>query len=272
MIATVDRDRFGPWALITGASSGIGREFARQLAASGINVVIVARRAEKLDDLRQELIREFSIQCRAVAADLTEDAALERVLQATRDLDLGLVISNAGISIPGEFFNVDLAVLEKHLRLNSRTHLNVIRVFGQSVAKRGRGGLLLVGAMGGSNGVPYMANDAGAKAYVRSLGVGLHDELAPKGIHVTVLLPGMTDTDVVQDLGLTRESSPLKPMGVEQVVFEALVALQKNRATIIPGRTNRFINAVVPDSITRRMMGKMFAQTLSKKPPDNQAQ
>jgi uncharacterized protein len=101
MTATIDRERFGPWALITGASSGIGKEFARQLAAAGINVVLVARRDALLAELGRAISQEFDVQYRALAMDLSQEGFIPKLAEHTKDLDIGLVVSNAGTPSPG---------------------------------------------------------------------------------------------------------------------------------------------------------------------------
>ena len=267
MNTQIDKKRFGPWALVTGASSGIGREFARQLAASGLNVVLVARRESLLDEVGQGLAKDFNVQYRTVVADLSQEGFLDKLAEATNDLDIGLVVSNAGTGNPGEFLKIDRGELENLLRLNTLAHLDIAHHFGRRLAGRGQGGLLFVGAMGADKGLPYMANDGGAKAYVQSFSEGLHVELKPLGVHVTVLPPGPTDTPVIAKLGLTPDTMPMKPMAVEQCVSEGLKALQENRSMIIPGRLNRIMNAVVPASLVRGMMAKMFKKTLAKPQP-----
>src|SRR3981081_4585799 len=267
MKVNIGKERFGPWALVTGASSGIGKEFARQIAASGINVVLVARRDALLAELGRAISQEFDVQYRALAMDLSQEGFIAGLADATRDIDIGLVVSNAGTGNPGEFLKLDRQLLQATLRLNTLAHLDIAHHFGRRLAGRGQGGLLFVGAMGADKGLPYMANDGGAKAYVQSFSEGLHVELKPLGVHVTVLPPGPTDTPVIAKLGLTPDTMPMKPMAVEQCVSEGLKALQENRSMIIPGRLNRIMNAVVPASLVRGMMAKMFRKTLATQQP-----
>jgi hypothetical protein len=242
MKGQIDVKRFGPWALVTGASSGIGREFARQIAASGINVVLVARREALLDEVGRAISEDFKVQYRTIVADLSRAGFLEILAKATDDLDLGLIVSNAGTGNPGEFLKIDLEVLENLLRLNTLSHLDIAHHFGQKLVSRGRGGLLLVGALGASSGIPGMANDAGAKAYVHSLGEALHVELKPLGVQVTVLQPGFVDTPVLVKFGLDPAAMPTKPMKVEQCVSEALGALEENRSMIALGSGRRGVD------------------------------
>jgi short-subunit dehydrogenase len=260
---SIDRKRFGPWALVTGASSGIGREFARQIAASGINVVLVARREVLLEQAGAEFTADFGVTHRAVAADLSEDGFIAQLAAATADLDIGLVISNAGTGDPGPFLQKDRDVVTALLRLNTLAHLDIALHFGRRLAARKSGGLLFVGAMGADKGIPMMANDAGAKSYVQSFALSLHDEFKPLGVHVTVLPPGPTATPVLEKFGLDPATMPMKPMPVEQCVGEGLQALAANRALVIPGRLNRIMNAVIPAPAARAMMAGMFAKGLS---------
>ena len=270
MTATIDRERFGPWALITGASSGIGKEFARQIAASGINVVLVARRDALLAKLGRAISQEFNVEYRALAMDLSQEGFIAGLADATHDIDIGLVVSNAGTANPGEFVKLDRQLLRETLRLNTMAHLDIAHYFGRKLAERRRGGLILVGAMGAENGVPYIANDGAAKAYVHSLGEALHYEFKPLGVYVTVLAAGFTNTAVLEKFGLDPKTMPLKPMSVEQCVSEGLSGLLKNRSMIIPGRLNRIMNALVPASLARKIEADMLGKGLaSKSAPTN---
>lgn len=265
MKTALDKQQFGPWALITGASSGIGKEFARQIAALGINVVLVARRDVLLADVGRAIAQDFRVQYRAVAIDLSEDGFLAKLAEATNDLDIGLVVSNAGTGNPGEFLKLDRDLLLATLRLNTVAHLDIAHHFGRKLAERRRGGLILVGAMGAEMGIPFMANDGGAKAYVHSLGEALRYEFKPRGICVTVVPAPPTNTPVLAKLGLDARTMPMKPMSAEQCVFESLNALRENRSRIIPGRLNRTMNVLVPTSVKRTMTAKLFGRALSSR-------
>jgi uncharacterized protein len=256
--ATVDRKRFGPWALITGASSGIGREFALQIAASGIHVALVARRELLLQEVGRECSQRFGVQHHVIVADLSEEGFMANLAGATSDLNVGLVISNAGSANPGRFLSKGHGELAMTLRLSALAHAEIARHFGRKLIERGSGGIIFVGAMGAATGAPFMAHDGGAKAYVESFGLALHEEFKPHGVFVTALLPGPTDTPVLAKFGLDPKSMPMKPMLASQAAREGLNALSRNRPIIIPGRMNRIMRAILPASVTRPMLMRMF--------------
>jgi uncharacterized protein len=263
MKTQIDKNRFGPWALITGASSGIGREFVEQIAASGINVILVARREHLLEELGRSVEKDFGVEYRVVTADLSQPDFLEKLAAATDDLDIGLVVSNAGTGHPGTFLSIERRDLETLLRLNTMSHLDLAHHFGERLAARRKGGLLFVGAMGAMLGNPYMANDAAAKAYVLVLGESLHYDFARLGLNVTVLMPGPTDTPVLTKFGFDAATMPMKPMAVDQCVAEGLRALTANRATCVPGQMNRIMLNIVPRSFVRKMVGEMFERAVA---------
>src|SRR5260370_4373689 len=164
MRAALDKERFGPWALVTGASSGIGRELARQIAASGINIVLVARREDLLKEVGVEFSKRFGVEHRVIVLDASREDFIGRLASATDDLGIGLVVSNAGTANPGEFLKLDRQLLQATLRLNTMSHLDIAHHFGRKLSERRRGGLILVGAMGAENGIPRITNDAAAKS------------------------------------------------------------------------------------------------------------
>ena len=265
MKTQIDKNRFGPWALVTGASSGIGKEFARQIAASKINVVLVARREGLLKEAGVEFSKRYGVEHRVVVLDVSREDFIGQLASATDDLDIGLVVSNAGTGNPGEFLKHDRQLHRTTLRTSTVANLDITHHFGVKLAKRRRGGIVLVGAMGAEAGVPRMANDGAAKAYIHSLGEALHYELKPLGIYVTVLAAGFTNTAVLDKFGLDPKTMPMKPMSVEQCVSETLSGLRKNRSKVIPGRLNRILNALVPASLARKIEADLIDKGLAIK-------
>jgi short-subunit dehydrogenase len=121
----------------------------------------------------------------------------------------------------------------------------------------------LCGAMGATQGVPYMANESGAKSYVQSFGQALHVELFPLGVSVSVLIIGPTQTAIIEKIGFDPATMPMKPMPTEQCVFEGLEALKRNRSSHLSGRMNRIMNAVIPARLSRGLMRAMMAKALA---------
>jgi short-subunit dehydrogenase len=250
---------YGPWAVVTGASSGIGKAFAGQLAAAGLNLVLAARSAGELDALGQALAGAHGISYRAVTVDLSDPGGAAALLAATGDLDIGLLVSNAGTGRPGRLLDQPLDDLHRRFTLNAVTHLDLVHGFGRRFAARG-GGIILTSALGALQGLPNMAHDAAAKAYVLNLGEALHHELAPAGVDVTVLLPGSVDTPVIDALGLRRAALPVRPQPAEAAVRETIAAFLKHRPVYIPGRLMRIMTRLIPRSLSVRMNGRMLGQ------------
>jgi len=229
----IDNQRYGPWALVTGASSGIGEEFARQAAANGLNVVLVARREERLKEVAAELTTHHGIAVLVLPVDLAADGAFAAIVERTDGLDIGLVISNAGAGNPGPFISLPHDRLREIVRLNVVAHLDLAHHFGKKLAERGRGGLVLVSAAAAAGGLPFMANDSATKAYVLNLGEVLHVELRQAGVDVTVLVPVLVNTPVVARIGLDRIGLPAEAITAEQAVDEALTALVANQVSTL---------------------------------------
>ncbi|MBX2798943.1 MAG: SDR family NAD(P)-dependent oxidoreductase [Myxococcales bacterium] len=185
--------RFGPWAVVTGASSGIGEAVARQLASKGLDLVLVARRADRLSALSAQLHAQGG-QCRVVALDLTGDAACEQLVEHTSDLDVGLLVHAAGFGLGGPHLDRPLHQHLEMLDLNCRSTVELVHAFLPGLQRRGRGGIALVGSILGFHGVPWSAHYAATKAFVVSLAEGLQVEAAPHGVDVSVHAPGPTRT------------------------------------------------------------------------------
>lgn len=254
--------RYGPWALVTGASSGIGVEFARQLAKAGMHLVLTARRHANIEALAKELQGRHRIEVRCVAVDLSTLEGPTELISATRDLDIGLLVSNAGHVIPGSFLGHHAADYDGVIRLNVRTPMLLAHHFGRRMASRGRGGILFTSSIAGFGASPYMANYGGTKAYLISFGQALRHELARHGVDVAVLAPGPTDTPMAtQTSALELPNMPL--MNVTPVVAEALRRLPKT-AIIVPSFTYKLAVFLTTRILSRRVATWLWGWSLSR--------
>ena len=257
----IDKNKFGPWAIIAGASSGFGKEFAQQLAADGLNLVLVARRHILIEELGQSLAKEFGIKYRTIAIDLADKNCVPKIADETKDLDIGLLIANAGGGTIGKFLSFDEEEIKSTLQLSVMTYASLTHHFGRRLEKRGKGGILLMGAMGASHGIPYLMKDSAPRAYIETLGKGLHYELEAQGIHVTVLLPGTTQTPALDKLLKTKRFLPMKPGTLKPAVKETLIAFSKNKVTVIPGFLNRVMDTFTPGSIVSKLVGGIMKKS-----------
>lgn len=255
-------EQYGPWALITGASSGIGAEFARQLAARGFHVVIVARRRERLEALGDRLERAYGTKVKIVVADLGAPDFMAQVLAVTDGIDVGLVVNNAGFGVAGRFLDHSLERELELLYVNCRAPLVLSHVFGKQMAVRRRGGIVFISSVVGFLSMPFMSHYSASKGYELLLGEGLGFELKQFGVDVLVVCPGGTETEFQEVAGVR----PLSAMKVEPVVRRALGALGK-KPTVITGLRNRvFIGSarLAPRYVMTKVLGAAF-ESLSRK-------
>ncbi|MDT0576285.1 SDR family NAD(P)-dependent oxidoreductase [Croceicoccus sp. F390] len=178
------RRRFGPWAVIAGASEGTGECFARKLAETGMNLVLVSRRQAALEKLGAELVEEHRISYRAIAQDLTEDGAGLNIVEATEDLDVGLYISNAGADGFSAFFEDSTDAAHRLVRMNITTLIDATNGFGKRLLDRGRGGIIVMASGAGLGGQPNLAMYSATKAFEINFAESLWGEYHDRGIDV----------------------------------------------------------------------------------------
>jgi len=265
------KQQYGPWALITGASSGIGREMSEQLAQQGMNIVAVARNQENLDSLKDSLETRFAIKVRTISADLSQAEASYAINKQTADLDIGLLIPNAGIENNGAFIDNPIEAEQKMLALNTVSPMLLSHLYGQRFKQRfannKRSGILLTSSLFGYQGVPFVSNYSATKAYILSLGEALNVELKPFGIDVTVLSPGLTDTAMPQNMEIDFTKMPITLHKPEIVARIGLNALGK-KATIVPGFINKFYaweNRLIPRSWPVKLFGLLIKRAMTNK-------
>jgi short-subunit dehydrogenase len=257
------RTKYGPWAVVTGASSGIGRECAVQLAAAGLNLVLVARTKPALDHLASELMAKHETEVWVLPLDLAADTAVGEVANATMNLDVGLLVSAAGFGTSGPFLDTPDGAEFEMLAVNCRAVFGLARVFGRRFAGRGRGGMILFGSVVGFQGTPHAAHYAATKAYVQSLGEALSVELAPLGIDVLASAPGPTDSGFAARAGMTMGAA-LSPKTVAMATLAAL----GRRQTALPGFLSKLLGyalATAPRWLRVRIIGGVM-KGMAKQP------
>lgn len=194
-------ERYGPWALIAGASEGTGASFARQLAEQGLNLILVARREAPLKALADEISQQYGVECVTASVDLSDDNAVAVMAEAAGSREVGLFIYNAGADPNGSMFlDNDLANWEALTMRNVMAVLRACHVFGQPMRERGRGGIILVGSGACYGGLPGISVYGATKAFNLVLGEGLWAELKPHGVDVLNLIMGKTDTPAHREL------------------------------------------------------------------------
>ena len=245
--------------LITGASSGIGEAFARKLAARGRNVLLVARSEDKLIALCNELGRLTSIRARYVALDLQQPDAPLQLFEETmkRELEVEMLINNAGFGSMGEFAKLDLNRELEMIQLNVRSLVELAHRFLEPMRERNRGTIINVASTAGFQPVPYMATYAATKAFVLSFSEALWDENRVHGVHVMALCPGVTETNFFEAAGIDRP--PMRTVQTpEEVVETALRALNRKKSLVISGWANWFVveaERFVPRSAVVKVAG-----------------
>jgi short-subunit dehydrogenase len=236
--------RYGPWAVIAGASEGIGAAFAHALASRGVSLVLVARREEPLAALAGTL----PVPARAVVADLALPAGTQKVFLETQNLDVGLVVANAALSPIGPFPSVDPELLRRAVELNCIAALELARHYTPAMVARGRGGLILMSSLAGQQGSPGIAVYAATKAFDAILAEGLWAELRPHGVDVLACLPGAVSTP-----GLQRNSAGRAPGTVTpEVVAEAALKALGRKPRVVPGVMMRLSSLFMTRLIPRR--------------------
>ena len=253
------RTRYGEWALVTGASAGIGAEFARALAREGMSCVLTARRADRLQALASELESAFAVKTRVVPIDLGEPGGADRLCDQVADLDVGLVVNNAGYGLAGRFDRQDTRRLVAMVELNCVAPVVITSRLLPRLQARGRGGIIIVSSTAGHQPVPFNSVYSATKAFDLVFGEALWGELQGSGIDGLVVQPGPTATEFQDVAGETaHEGEP-----AAQVVGVALNALGR-QPSVISGwfnwlRANAAVR-FVPRSLVALMAGRVMAQ------------
>lgn len=256
-------------ALITGASSGIGEEFAHRLAREGHNLVLVARSKEKLQTLCDQLEEHHKIEAHFVAADLTDLEADKRLFEETerREFEVDWLINNAGFGSAGDFATLDLEKELAIIDLNVSSLVALTHRYLQPMRARRRGTIINVSSAAGFQPVPFMATYAATKAFVSSFSEAIAEENQPYGIRVLTLCPGPTKTNFFDASNIAEPVQIKGQQTAEQVVDTAMRAVESGKRKVVSGFANKIgalLGTIVPNSISSRVMGKALRARYQK--------
>jgi short-subunit dehydrogenase len=249
----------GRWALVTGASSGIGEALARELAKHGAKLILTARRRDRLEKLAAELTARGS-EVRIILADLNDPAAPQKIYDATEGAGLAvdILINNAGLGQYGAFVNSEIAQELSQVRVNCEAMVRLSRLFVPRMVERRRGWVLILASTASFQPVPYITTYAATKAFDRFFALGLAEEVARFGVKVMALCPGRTESEFF-DVAHAGAFRGKKMQTAEEVARLALKALVRGQRTLIPyfrGRFRTFLIRFLPVGLITRYVEK----------------
>jgi uncharacterized protein len=258
--AMADKDDFrGKWALVTGASAGIGAELARQLASHGAKLILTARRRDRLEALEAELTARGT-ETRIVAADLNNPEAPQQIYEATEGagIPVDILINNAGLGQYGAFHAAPVEQELSQVRVNCEAVVRISRLFVPRMVERRRGWLLIVASTASFQPIPYLTTYAATKVFDRFFALGLAEEVARFGVKVTALCPGPTESEFFEIAHASTFKRRVQP--TSEVAAKALAALSRGKRLIIPnasGGLTAFVVRFVPLRMITRIIEKV---------------
>ena len=264
MASDIVRKRWsGKWALVTGASAGIGDAIAVELAKAGVNLILTARRGDRLELLAQPLRSEYGVQTQVIVADLTLPETPQRIFDVTEGAGTPceLVVNNAGFGEYGEFLRSDLERQLAMVQVNCGSVVHLTRLFLPRMISRGGGDVMIVSSTAAYQPVPYLATYAATKAFDRFLAEALAEEVKRYGVNVSALCPGPTESEFNQVAGGGRPSQNRKAQSAQEVALRGLEGLARGAHWVIPyasGRLQIFAERFVPRKTVTGAVERMF--------------
>ena len=261
------------WALVTGASGGIGLEIAKQLASRGYNIICASRNLEKLKSVCSDLEKEYSVKTKPVKSDLSESGAAEKLFaEAVKAGEVDILVNNAGAAVFGLCEDLKAAEVEAMLNLNMTSLTLLCNSFAGYMKKRGSGYILNVGSMVAYWPEPYLASYAASKSYVLSFSAALRSELRGSGVSVTCVQPGFVRTSFDDNAKITSgkylEFSSRNALSPERVARIGLRMMFRKRLSGITGVINN-IAAFFNRMMSKRIQAHIIKSTISRLTGDN---
>ena len=249
-------DSYGPWALVVGASEGLGAAFASQLAARGMQLVLVARRGHLLAQLQEQLTAEYQVEVRCVVGDLADPAVVETLADAVAELELGIIIYNAAHTAVGPFTEAPEEEIERVVDVNVRGPLRVLRTLVPAMCSRGRGAVVLMSSLSGLQGTPYISVYAASKAFNMILAEGLWYELRSHGVEVVACCAGAMRTP-----GYIKSFNRDVPgmLSPEEAARRTLDGIGRG-PRLVPGAVNRLTAVLLGRLLPRRTAVRLIGR------------
>ncbi len=257
---------YGPWAVIAGASRGVGAEYARTLAGRGLNLVLIARNRTRLDETAKEIEERYGVAVRTVTTDLSRESAAGTIIAATNDLEIGLLVYNAGFSNPGSFLERSEESHLAQFAVNCGTPLLLIHGLGAQMKERNRGGIILMSSLTAFSGSPMVAGYGATKSFNLVLGEGLAFELKREGVDVLVCCAGVIAPEKDAHVGGAQGRAPLftpPTTSAQRVVRSALGGLG-HRSVVVPGMLNRVVSFALQRALPRSFSVWLMARTVAR--------
>lgn len=253
----------GKWALVTGASAGIGKAFAESLAAGGADLVLTARRAERLEQLAQALTARHGIRTEVCVSDLAEGAGPQQIFSFTeqKGIEIELLVNNAGFGSYGEFTSANLPHQLAMVQVNCAAVVHLTGLYLPQMVARRHGDVLIVASTASFQAVPFISTYAATKAFDLLFAEGLAEEVRSYGVRVCALCPGSTVSEFHEIAGQTRFASKQRQESAEKVARTGLQALAAGKSYVISGLGNyagAHLERLVPRRFVTRIAGNMF--------------
>lgn len=253
------RDTYGEWALVTGASSGLGEMFSRRLVAAGMNVVLVARRKDRLEQLADELTEKNNIQTRIICADLSDEEETKAIISAVDDLEIGMLVNNAGIMNTGNFLDNNLDDEIQLINTNCKSFIILTHGLANKMKDRNKGALIFLSSLAAVSAISRWGNYAASKGFGLQFAEAIDAELKNYNIDVMALCPGMTRTELIK----ISKFNNLMTMDADVVVDIALNKLGKTNV-VVPGIMNKinfFLTRLNPRFINTKIFSTIVKPT-----------
>jgi len=252
----MDKSITKPIALITGATSGIGAEYARRLAAEGYDLIITGRREAKIKAFTNELSDSYGSAVDVILVELSNSTEVDALIESIKDRDIHLLVNNAGFGTTSFFFDGSLELQEKMIHVHILAHMKIMYAILPEMIKNRAGIIINVSSSGAFLPSPKTAVYNGTKAFLVSFTESLHMELEGTGVQVQVVCPGLTKTDMPIRLGIPEEriinSGPFQWISPQEVVAYSLLCLKKKKVLCLPGRMNKMqilMRQFIPESL-----------------------